>query len=140
MQMVCINGLTVLGFGPSKYFKISNTLYNRICRDRVFRFVWAKPVVASLAYIVLIDCCLLCQMGFEGRDRSRSPRRDGGGPPPRSFDDGGGGGGYRGGGGGGGGGGGDGDGCKLYIGNLAFSTQSEDLRQYFGQVFESNLN
>ncbi len=72
------------------------------------------------------------QMGFEGRDRSRSPRRDGGGPPARSFDDGGGGGGFRGG--GGGGGGGDGDGCKLYVGNLAFSTQGEDMRQYFGQV------
>ena len=70
-------------------------------------------------------------MGFEGRDRSRSPRRDGGGPPARSFDDGGGGG-FRGG--GGGGGGGDGDGCKLYVGNLAFSTQGEDMRQYFGQV------
>eukprot|EP00281_Chroomonas_sp_CCMP1168_P023273 CAMPEP_0206223476 /NCGR_PEP_ID=MMETSP0047_2-20121206/6505_1 /ASSEMBLY_ACC=CAM_ASM_000192 /TAXON_ID=195065 /ORGANISM="Chroomonas mesostigmatica_cf, Strain CCMP1168" /LENGTH=141 /DNA_ID=CAMNT_0053646353 /DNA_START=48 /DNA_END=473 /DNA_ORIENTATION=+ len=58
-----------------------------------------------------------------GRSRSRSPRRDppgGGGPPPRSFE------------GGGGGGGGDNDGSKLYVGNLSFQTNSEDLRQYFG--------
>lgn len=43
-------------------------------------------------------------------------------PPPRSFE------------GGGGGGGGDADGCKLYVGNLSFQTQSADMREYFAGV------
>eukprot|EP00961_Rhodomonas_salina_P142918 1923772-Rhodomonas_salina.1 len=66
-------------------------------------------------------------MSYEGesrRSRSRSPRRDGGGggggPPPPS-----------GGGGGGFGGGGGGEASKLYVGNLSFQCQSEDLREYF---------
>jgi hypothetical protein len=51
--------------------------------------------------------------GGGARSRSRSPRRDG---PPRSFD------------------GAAEDGCKLYVGNLSFQTQSNDLRDYFGTV------
>lgn len=72
----------------------------------------------------------LQKMSYEGesrRSRSRSPRRDGGGggggPPPPS-----------GGGGGGFGGGGGGEASKLYVGNLSFQCQSEDLREYFSSV------
>jgi hypothetical protein len=56
-------------------------------------------------------------MSYSGRSRSRSPKRD---APPRE-----------------GGGGGSEDGCKLYIGNLSFQTQAQDLRDYFSTVKKS---